>query len=137
MKLYDLASGQMRSLAGHRDFVGGMAFSPAGTLLATASMDGTIKLWNCDTAKEVATLSGHLEETTGVAFSPDGLTLASVARGDGIKLWHMATFRELVSIDFTNAGNFVKFTPDGTRLAITTQKDTLYFIEAPNPNRQE
>jgi WD40 repeat protein/serine/threonine protein kinase len=135
VKLYDLPSGKMKLLSGHRDFVGGMAFSPDGALLATASMDGTIKLWNCDSAKELATLPGHLEETTGVAFSPDGLTLASVARGDNIKLWHVATFRELVSIDFPNAGNFVKFTPDGTRLAVTTLKDTLHFIEAPNPER--
>ena len=137
VSLYDLSSEKIVRLAGHRDFVGGMAFSPDGALLATASMDGTIKLWNCDTAMGVATLPGHLEETTGVAFSPDGLTLASVARGDGIKLWHLATFRELVSIDYPNAGNFIKFTSDGTRLAVTTLTDTLHFIEAPNPSRQE
>jgi WD40 repeat protein len=131
VRLYDLRAGSMKQLAGHRDFVAGLAFSPDGTMLASASMDGTIKLWDCGAAKELATLPGHLEETTGVAFSPDGRTLASVARGDGIKLWHLATLRELVSIDYPRAAAFVEFTPDGTRLAVTTLDNTLHFFEAP------
>ncbi|HEY3860678.1 MAG TPA: serine/threonine-protein kinase [Verrucomicrobiae bacterium] len=131
VRLYQLPSGKMTQLTGHRDFVGGLAFSPDGTLLASASMDGTVKLWDCASAKETGTLPGHLEETTGVTFSPDGRTLASVARNDGVKLWHLATMRELISIDYPKAGNFVEFTPDGTRLAVTTTEDTLHFFEAP------
>ncbi len=45
-RLYDCATGAERPLAGHRDFVSGLAFSPDGLTLATGSMDGTIRLWN-------------------------------------------------------------------------------------------
>ena len=129
--LYELPERKEMRLEGHRDFVGGVAFSPDGAEMASGSMDGTIKIWSCETGKEIALLPGHLEETTGVAFSPDGRTLASVARNDGIKLWNLATLRELVSIDFPQAGNFVEFTPDGTRLAVTTVNDTIHFFDAP------
>jgi WD40 repeat protein len=64
--------------------VSGVAFSPNGTLLATADADGTVKLWNTDTRHEVGALPDpEGGSVNGVAFSPDGTLLAS-AYGGGI-----------------------------------------------------
>jgi WD40 repeat protein len=61
--------------------------SPDGGLLASASGDQTIKLWNTSTWELTATLRGHEHEVHGVAFSPDGKHLASSGKDETIRLW--------------------------------------------------
>jgi WD40 repeat protein/predicted Ser/Thr protein kinase len=135
--LYPIRSGADLKLQGHRDFVSGLAFSPDATVLASGSVDGTIRLWDTGSGKLSAQLPGHLEETTDLAFSPDGRTLASLAHGDALKLWHLATLRELMSIEFPEAGYFLHFSPDGSRLACTTSHNSVRILEAPMPQAEE
>ena len=56
-----------------------MAFSPDGQRLASASGDGTVKVWDAGTGQETLTLKGHTELVASVAFSPDGRRLASAS----------------------------------------------------------
>jgi hypothetical protein len=59
-----------------------VAFSPSGSLLATAGDDGRVKIWNFD--GHTLTASGHVISTNGqtyVAFSPDGATLVAGSNG--------------------------------------------------------
>jgi WD40 repeat protein len=53
----------------------GVASSPDGRLLATASSDGTARLWDPATGGHLRTLAGHDHVVYGVAFSPDGRLL--------------------------------------------------------------
>ena len=69
----------------------GVAFSPDGTLLATASRDGTARIWDLATGTTRAVLQGHTDWLTGVAFSPDGTLLATASRDGTARIWDLAT----------------------------------------------
>jgi tetratricopeptide (TPR) repeat protein len=63
-----------------------VAFSPDGRRLASASGDGTVKVWEAMTGQEILSLSGHFGGVWKVAFSPDGQRIAS-ASIDGMRVW--------------------------------------------------
>jgi len=109
--------------------VNGVAFSPDGTLLASADGDGAVRLSNPDTgegphaplfADPASEPGGQHPGVSGVAFNPHGTLLAG---GDGtVQLWDPATGREAGAP--LQAGNVpaanavgVAFSPDGTLLA--------------------
>jgi WD40 repeat protein len=131
VRLYERATGRETQLAGHRDSVNTVAFSPDGVTLASGSFDGTIRFWETATSKHLASVPAHMEEASAVAFSPDGRTLASVNLRHSIKLWHLATYRELVSLEFPEAGDRLGFSPDGRHLAVTTSDNFVRLFEAP------
>jgi WD40 repeat protein len=64
-----------------------IAFSPSGKVLASASWDKTIKLWDIDLGKNIETLEGHTAPVMSVAYSRDGLTFASGGWDETIRLW--------------------------------------------------
>jgi transducin (beta)-like 1 len=58
-------------------------------ILATASYDATIKLWDVDTGKCLHTLEGHTDPVYSVAFSPDGKYLASGSFDKHLHIWNV------------------------------------------------
>ncbi|MDZ8108712.1 MAG: AAA-like domain-containing protein [Nostoc sp. DedQUE12a] len=72
--------------SGHTAAVMAVDISPDSSLVASASMDKTIKLWRRD-GREIATLKGHQGAVKSVKFSPDGQILASGSENGSIILW--------------------------------------------------
>ena len=73
--------------SGHSAAVYAVDSSPDGSLVATASLDGTVKLWRVADGAERIVFSGHKGKVMSVAFSPDGRSLVSGGEDKTVKLW--------------------------------------------------
>jgi serine/threonine protein kinase/WD40 repeat protein len=83
---------RVQVLSGHRGFITGLAFSPDGTALASASGDQTVKIWDATTWRERGTHLGHTDEVWSVDFSPDGERLISGGKDRRIEVWSAVNF---------------------------------------------
>lgn len=127
-RVWDVATGKLLKGAPLKHPVNPLScasFSPDGQRLVTASLDGTIRIWDLKTQQSVVGPMNHLLATV-VKFSPDGTRLASGDNSDGwVHVWDAATGAPVG--ERWLAGGKVKgltFDPVGDRLLTYTEEGT-------------
>ena len=83
---------------GHTGFVYGIALSPDGRRIATASQDETARVWDAATGLQLAVLRGNDDGVNAVAFGLDGTTIATAGLDGTVRTWDAATGRQLSSL---------------------------------------
>jgi len=121
-------SSELLVLAAHEKQVNALAVSPDGRTLASASADGTIRLWNAQTGVRIMELKGHTLPVNTLAFSPDGRTLASGSDDTTIRLWDARANPPLQLGEckgHTAPVRGLAFAPDGRTLASCSADRTV------------
>ena len=108
----------------HTEGVHSVAFSPVdATLLATVSWDGTIKLWNAVTQRNIATLRSGVRS---MVFSSDGATLAIGSWDGTVKLWDVVSQQDIATLKVHTEGIIsMAFSSDEVTLATGSRDGTV------------
>jgi WD40 repeat protein/DNA-binding SARP family transcriptional activator len=108
-------------LIGHTDNVWGARWSPDGTRIATASLDGTARIWDGATGEELLAVKGP-GRLSFAAWSPDGTRIVTTGWGGPALVWDAITGELL--LEFTRPPGEINFTadwsPDGSRIAVAS-----------------
>lgn len=122
IRVWELPSLKVTDLTGaHTDAVYSLAWSPDSKMLAAASYDHLVSLWNLEApagAERFRALKDHTDAVYGVAFSPDGKFVASVGGDRTVKIWDVASGKRLYTLSDATAELYsVAFRPDGKQVA--------------------
>eukprot|EP00474_Spongospora_subterranea_P011030 CRZ11488.1 hypothetical protein [Spongospora subterranea] len=99
-------------MTGHQQPVNHLSFSPDGRLIASASFDHSIRIWDGVTGRFVATLRGHVQAVYSIAWSADSRLVVSASRDS------TGHADEVFAIDWS---------PDGQRVASGGRDRVLKF----------
>lgn len=136
-RLHTLKTMRQVEQGGNPGSVMQLSFHPQGTLLAAALSDGSVRLWELESGRQVFELRGdqsrsgdqEIDKFTGlisrggvavraVAFSPDGSSLASAGYDRIVRVWNSRTGKQTATYRFESPRiNAVAFSYDGKRLA--------------------
>jgi WD40 repeat protein len=108
-------------LDGHTDAIRGVAWSPDGQLVATASRDGTARIWHPETATVDRVLRGHTGMVEATCWSADGTRLATASRDATVRIWRVDTGAQLTVLTVGDCARGVAWSPDGRMLAATSR----------------
>ena len=124
--VWDVTSGRLHAvLPSHTASVTAAAFDPAGTRLATASTDHTVRIWDLETAAALSILRGHSDPVLDVSFSPDGKFVLSASEDRKAKIWPVSGGDHILSFKHFNWVQAAVFSPDGKYIATGSWDHTV------------
>ncbi len=105
-------------------------FSPDGKILACASWDKTVRIWDAESGELLRVLRAHADKVEALDFSPDGKWLASGC-GDGlVRLWETQTWTLAQTLKVNESVLCVTFLSDSLRLAVAAADGSLQMWDA-------
>ena len=125
---------EVHVLRGHTSTIYCLTFSPDG-MLASGSMDDSVRLWNIDDGSNLAELK-HGSHIYSLTFTPDGKRLAAGCANNAIRIWDTEKWKEVVDLrGHTRYVHSVAFSSDGTRLVSGSGDTTLRIWNTKRPGK--
>jgi WD40 repeat protein len=110
---------------GHKRPVRSARFSPDGTRIVTASLDGTARLWDAPSGQELAVLRGHEDGVNSASFSPDGVRIVTASEDRTVRLWDAGSGQGTTVLrGHEDRVLSVSFSPDGARIVTASADHT-------------
>lgn len=117
-------------LQGHRAPITRVIFHPVYAVLASASEDATIKIWDYESGDFERTLKGHTDSVQDIAFDANGKLLASCSADMTIKLWDFTTYDCVKTLQGHDHNvSSVTFMPTGDFLVSCSRDKTIKMWE--------
>ncbi len=122
---------------GHLASVNALAWSPDGKLIASASDDTFVQVFEAATGTRRLIYRGHSEEVAAVAWSPDGKLIASAGQDQTVQLWDAASGGAPVRIykGHTDRVNGVAWSRKGQLLTSGSDDKSVQVWQAGNGER--
>jgi platelet-activating factor acetylhydrolase IB subunit alpha len=121
---------EVHTLAGHRDNITTVKFHPVYSLVVSASLDATIKVWDYETGEFERTLKGHTNSVQSVDFDHTGNLLVSSSGDLTIKIWDFQTHECVKTLHgHDHIVSSVIFLPSGDQIASASRDKTIKFWE--------
>jgi cytochrome c len=111
---------------GHTGPIAALAVSPDGETLASASWDGTIRLWKLSGGEPVV-LEGHAQSVNGVAFMPDGEAVVSAGYDATVRIWPLTEPATPIVTTLPAPLNAVAVAADG-EITAASADGRIYFL---------
>ena len=112
----------------HPEMVSSISFNPDGSLLASGSYDGLIRIWDIRKGTLLGTpMSGHTSRVHSVSFSRDGRYLVSASGDHTIRIWDTRTREQIGKplIGHLSDVNTAVFSPDGKTIVSASSDRTV------------
>jgi len=123
------APGARWQVNAHDDDINAVDISPDGTLAVTASLDGSIKLWDIENQTLVREYAGHEGSVNTVVFHPFGTIFASGGDDQMVRFWDVSSGDMLDAFEDPDFVTHIAFNPAGTQIAYGTDIGAVLVLD--------